>query len=101
MKSKESTEAEVVPQTLEEEAREEVEDERLQDDASDSEYQEQDGPQDGASGRPMTMEQRKEKMRQLRAKMVRRMTVCCRSIFRTLNGMEIAVFCTRESCLGD
>jgi len=59
MSSKVNTEPEVEPQTSEE-----VEDVSPQDDASDSENQEQ----DGASGRPMTMEERKEKMRQLRAK---------------------------------
>ncbi|KAH9077759.1 SYF2-domain-containing protein [Lactarius deliciosus] len=51
MSPKENTDPEVEPQTPEE-----VEDE-------------QDEHQDGASGKPMTMEERKEKMRQLRAKM--------------------------------
>jgi hypothetical protein len=76
MSSKKYTEPEVEPQTPEE-----VEDVPPQDDASDPENQEQDGHQDGASGKPMTMEQRREKMRQLRAKMVRPITVCCRSIY--------------------
>jgi len=63
MSSKENSEPEVEPQTPEG-----VEDVSPQDDASDPENQEQDGRQDGASGRFMTMEERKEKMRQLRAK---------------------------------
>jgi len=63
MSSKENSESEVEPQTPEG-----VEDVSPQDDASDPENQEQDGRQDGASGRFMTMEERKEKMRQLRAK---------------------------------
>ena len=76
MSSKKNSEPEVEPQTPEE-----VEDVPSQDDASDSENQEQDGHQDGASGKPMTMEERKEKMRQLRAKVVRRVATCCQSIY--------------------
>jgi pre-mRNA-splicing factor SYF2 len=64
MSSKEYREPEVEPQTPEE-----VEEVSPQDDASDPENQEPDGHQDGASGKPMTMEERREKMRQLRAKM--------------------------------
>ncbi len=76
MSPKENIEPEVEPQTPEE-----VEDVPSQDDASDPENQEQDGHQDGASGKPMTMEERREKMRQLRAKMVRRITACCQSTY--------------------
>ena len=76
MSSKENSEPEVEPQTPEG-----VEDVSPQDDASDPENQEQDGRQDGASGRFMTMEERKEKMRQLRAKVVRRIVSCCQSIY--------------------
>ncbi|KAN0125277.1 Pre-mRNA-splicing factor syf2 [Lactarius tabidus] len=60
---KEISEHEVEPQTPEG-----AEDVSPQDDASDPENQEQYGRQDEASGRSMTMEERKEKMRQLRAK---------------------------------
>jgi len=63
MSSKENSEPEVEPQTPEE-----VEDVPSQDDASDAENQGQDGHQNGAGGKPMTMEERKEKMRKLRAK---------------------------------
>jgi hypothetical protein len=68
---KEISEHEVEPQTPEG-----AEDVSPQDDASDPENQEQYGRQDEASGRSMTMEERKEKMRQLRAKVVRRIVSC-------------------------
>jgi hypothetical protein len=71
MSSKENSEPEVEPQTPEG-----AEDVSPQDDASDPENREQDERQDGASGRSMTMEERKEKMRQLRAKVVRRIVSC-------------------------
>ena len=74
MSSKENSEPEVEPQTPEE-----AEDVPSQDEASDPENQGQDGHQDGAGGKPMTMEERKEKMRKLRAKVVRRVATCCRS----------------------
>ena len=72
MSPKDNREPKVEPQTPEE-----VEDAPSQDDASDSENQEQ----DGASGKPVTMEERREKMRQLRAKMVRRTTACSHLIY--------------------
>lgn len=72
MNSKKYIEHEVEPQTPEE-----AEDAPPQDDASDSENPEQ----NGASGKPMTMEERREKMRQLRAKMVRRFAACGQSIY--------------------
>ena len=76
MSSKENSEPEMEPQ-----APEEAEDVPSQDDVSDSENQEQDGHQDGVSGKPMTMKERQEKMRQLRAKVVRRVTTCCQFIY--------------------
>ena len=76
MSSKENPEHEVEPQTPEG-----ADDVSPQDDTSDPENQEQDGRQDGVSGRSMTMEERKEKMRQLRAKVVRRIVSCLQSIY--------------------
>jgi hypothetical protein len=46
-------------------------DEVDQDDAASPENQEQNGDRDESDGKPMTMEERKAKMLQLRAKMVR------------------------------
>lgn len=76
MSSKEHPEPEVEPQTPEG-----VDDVSPQEDTSDPENQEQDGREDGTSGRSMTMEERKEKMRQLRAKVVRRMVSCFQPIY--------------------
>ena len=51
---------------------EEVEEEVSEGDAVDVQNQEQDGDHAGTEARPMTMEERKAKMQQLRAKLVRR-----------------------------
>jgi hypothetical protein len=96
MSSKEYREPEVEPQTPEE-----VEEVSPQDDASDPENQEPDGHQDGASGKPMTMEERREKMRQLRAKMVRRDYRVLSGHLLNANGTAPASVCTRESCRCD
>ena len=52
-----------------------------QDDASDAENQQLDGYKDGASGKSMTMEERREKMQHLRAKVVRCVAACCQFIY--------------------
>jgi hypothetical protein len=63
--------------------------------------QEQDGDHVGTETRPMTMEERKAKMKQLRAKLVR----CVRSLshnYRLLTTIkQIAVIYAREPCLCD
>lgn len=66
MSPKEYVDPEAEPQSSEEE--EEV----SEDDAAGVQNQEQDGDHAGTEARPMTMEERKAKMQQLRAKLVRR-----------------------------
>ena len=51
---------------------EDVEEEVSEGDADDVQNQEQDGDHAGTEARPMTIEERKAKMQQLRAKLVRR-----------------------------
>jgi hypothetical protein len=54
---------------------EEVDDEVPQDDAVNPEDQEKIGDREEADGKPMTMEERRAKMQQLRAKMVRHISL--------------------------
>ena len=68
MSPKEYVDPEAEPQSSEEE--EEEEEEVSEDDAAGVQNQEQDGDHAGTEARPMTMEERKAKMQQLRAKLV-------------------------------
>ncbi len=72
MSPKEYVDPEAEPQSSEEEEEEEEEEEVSEDDAAGVQNQEQDGDHAGTEARPMTMEERKAKMQQLRAKLVRR-----------------------------
>jgi hypothetical protein len=71
MSPKEYVDPEGEPQTPEE-----VE-EDSEGDAAGIQNQEQDGDHEGTEAKPMTMEERKAKMQQLRAKLVRRILSLC------------------------
>jgi hypothetical protein len=93
MSPKEYEDPESEPQTPEED--EDV----SEGDAAGVQNQEEDGENGGAEAKPMTMEERKAKMQQLRAKLVRR--VLSLSPNCTPHHKFTAVVCAGEPCLCD
>ena len=70
------------------------------DDVTGAQNHEQDEENDGAETKSMTMDERQAKLRQLRAKMVCRVSSPSQPLFQFLTAVT-AVVCTREPCLCD